>query len=117
MILSYFIKNISLIKTKLQKMPVLKKLMPHFDYHEVEQNGLMSAYNDVLPYGDQMQITINEQECFVLDQYCLLPKCPCSDVTLSLMAIDVAGKSGEELCSVEVNYRKKTMENLGRLYA
>ena len=99
-------------KNKITENASLEKIDAHFDYHEVEQNGLMSAYNDVLPYGDQMQITINEQECFVLDQYCLLPKCPCSDVTLSLMAIDVAGKSGEELCSVEANYRKKRWKTL-----
>jgi len=94
-------------KNKITENASLENIDAYFEYHEVEHNGLMSAYNDVLPYGDQIQITINEQECFVLDQYCLLPKCSCSDVTLSLVAIDIAGKNGDELCSVEVNYRKK----------
>ncbi|MDA3898292.1 MAG: SEC-C metal-binding domain-containing protein [Desulfobacteraceae bacterium] len=101
-------------KNKITENAGLEKIDAHFDYDEVEQNGLMSAYNDVLPYGDQMRIAINKQECLVLDQYCLLPKCPCSDVTLSLMAIDITGKGGDELCAVEVNYRKKqwkTVEN------
>ena len=29
-----------------------------FDYHEVEYNGLMSAYNNILPYGDEFLITM-----------------------------------------------------------
>ena len=48
----------------------------YFDYHEVEYNGLMSAYNDILPYGDQFLVTIKGEQCIIFDQYCLLPKCP-----------------------------------------
>lgn len=94
-------------KNKITENASLETIDADFDYNEVEKNGLMSAYNDVLPYGDQLHILIDEKECVVLDQYCLLPKCPCSDVTLSLMTIDKAGKSSDELCSVEVNYKKK----------
>lgn len=94
-------------KNKITENTSLEKIDAYFDYDKIEQDGLMSAYNDVLPYSDQMQITINGQVCFVLDQYCLLSKCPCSDVTLSLMATDITGKGGDELCAVEVNYRKK----------
>lgn len=88
----------------------LENIEAYFDYYEVEKNGLMSAYNDVLPYGDQIQITMDEKECLVLDQYCLLPKCPCTDVTLNVMAIDMAGMSKDELCIVDVNYRQKRWE-------
>jgi uncharacterized protein YchJ len=99
-------------KNKITEKASLENIDAYFDYHEVEQNGLMSAYNDVLPFGDQMQITFNQQACIVLDQYCLLPKCPCSDVTLSLMTIDTAGKSADELFAVEVNYKKKRWKAL-----
>jgi hypothetical protein len=34
----------------------------YFEYHEVEYDGLMSAYNDVLPYGDQLLVTIGGKE-------------------------------------------------------
>ena len=78
-----------------------------FDYHEVEYNGLMSAYNDILPYGDQFFVTINGEQCIIIDQYCLLPKCPCTDTNLDILSIDKLGKKGKEICFIELNYRKK----------
>ena len=78
-----------------------------FDYHEVEYNGLMSAYNDILPYGDQFFVTINGKQCIIFDQYCLLPKCSCTDTNLDIISIDKLGKKGKEVCFVELNYRKK----------
>ena len=79
----------------------------YFDYHEVEYNGLMSAYNDILPYGDQFLVTIKGEQCLIFDQYCLLPKCPCTDTNLDIISIDKHGKKGNGLCFVELNYRKK----------
>jgi len=78
-----------------------------FDYHEVEYNGLMSAYNDILPYGDQFSVTINGEKCIILDQYCLLPKCPCTDMNLDIISMDKPGKKGKEVCFVDLNYKKK----------
>ncbi len=79
----------------------------YFDYHEIEYNGLMSAYNDILPYGGQFFVTINGEQCIILDQYCLLPKCSCTDTNLDIISIDKLGKKGRELCFVALNYRKK----------
>lgn len=78
-----------------------------FEYNKVEYNGLMSAYNDILPYGHQLLVTIKGQQCIILDQYCLLPKCSCSDTILNVFSIDKVGKTGKELCVVSLNYRKK----------
>ena len=79
----------------------------YFDYPEVEYNGLMSAYNDILPYGDQFLVTIKGEQCIIFDQYCLLPKCPCTDTNLDIISIDEFGKKGKDFCFVELNYRKK----------
>jgi hypothetical protein len=79
----------------------------HFEYEEVEKEGLMYAYNDVLPYGDQMIVTIDGRNCIIFDQYCLLPKCSCTDTTLNIMSADTFGEAGEELCSVSLKYAKK----------
>jgi len=79
----------------------------YFDYHEVENNGLMSAYNDILPYGDQFLVTIKGEQCIIFDQYCLLPKCSCADTNLEIISIDLHGKRGKELCVVSLNYKKK----------
>jgi len=79
----------------------------YFDYHEVEYNGLMSAYNDILPYGDQLLVKIKGEQCIIFDQYCLLPKCPCSDTNLDIISFDKHEKKGKEVCCISLNYRKK----------
>jgi hypothetical protein len=80
----------------------------YFDYEEVEKEGLMYAYNDVLPYGDQMLVTIDGRNCIIFDQYCLLPKCSCTDTHLNIMLAETLGEAGEELCSVSLKYAKKS---------
>lgn len=41
-------------KNQLTEEATVDSINAHFDYEEVEYNGLMSAYNDILPYGDQL---------------------------------------------------------------
>jgi hypothetical protein len=86
---------------------ILYKCHFEYKYHEVEYNGLMSAYNDILPYGDQFLVKIKGEQCIIFDQYCLLPKCPCTDTNLDIISIDKLGKKGKELCFVALNYRNK----------
>jgi len=94
-------------KNKISEEASLDSIDAYFEYHEVEYNGLMSAYNDVLPYGNQLLLTLNEKECIIIDQYCLLPKCSCTDTILNIFSIDKVGKTGKELCVVSLDYRKK----------
>lgn len=82
----------------------------YFDYQKVEYDGLMSAYNAVLPYGDQFIVSVDGNKSIILDQYCLLPKCPCSDTIFDILSMDKFGKSGEEIFSAKLDYRKKQWE-------
>ena len=100
-------KNHFEYKNKISEKASPDTIDGYFDYHEVEDNGLMSAYNDILPYGDQFLVTIKGKQCIIFDQYCLLPKCPCTDTNLDIISIDKLGKKGKELCFVALNYRKK----------
>ena len=94
-------------KNKISEEAPLDSIDAHFDYHEIEKNGLMSAYNEVLPYGDQMLVSINGIKCIIFDQYCLLPHCSCTDTTLTIFSAAEPEKAGKELCSVTLNYREK----------
>ncbi|WP_457551472.1 YecA family protein [Desulfobacula sp.] len=78
-----------------------------FDYEAVEQEGLMYAYNDVLPYGDQMQVNINGEDYLIFDQYCLLPKCSCTDTNLDIVSVKETNGEAEKLCSLTLKYAKK----------
>ena len=94
-------------KNKITEEAKINSIEAHFEYREVEQNGLMSAYNDVLPYGDQLLATINGTKCIIFDQYCLLPKCSCTNTILSFFSTEEVHKASEELFSVNLTYRKK----------
>ncbi len=94
-------------KNKITEEAATDAIEAHFDYPEVEQNGLMYAYNDVLPFGDQLLVSINNKQYIIFDQYCLLPKCSCTDTTLTISAMEEFDKAGKELCTVTVNYRTK----------
>lgn len=94
-------------KNRLTEKATVDSLDTLFDYEEVEKNGLMSTYNDVLPYGDYLMVSINGQNCIVYDQYCLLSACPCSDAHLSVFLADEYNIPGEELYSVSVDYMRK----------
>ena len=78
-----------------------------FDYEAVERDGLMYEYNSVLPYGNQMLVNINGEDYTIFDQYCLLPKCSCTDTSLTIVSVEETNETAEELCSVTLKYGKK----------
>ena len=94
-------------KNNITEKANLDAIDAHFEYKKVEKEGLMAAYNDVLPYGDQMLVTIDGRDCIIFDQYCLLPKCSCTDTVLNIMSADKYGEAGEELGAVSLKYAKK----------
>lgn len=79
----------------------------HFDFEEIDLNGTMSVYTDVLPFGDRLLATIDGRQCVIYDQYCLQPKCPCADALLDIVYVDEVARKGKSLGAVWVNYRKK----------
>jgi len=79
-----------------------------FQYKEVEKEGVMYAYNDVLPYGDRLLMTIDGKKCIIFDQFCLRPKCACTDTILTIFSADISGKTQQELCIAAVTYAKKS---------
>lgn len=78
-----------------------------FDFDQVENEGLMTAYNDILPFGDPLHIAMDDKTCIVFDHYCVKPKCSCTDAMLAIMALSPSGKKSIELCSMWVNYKKR----------
>jgi len=94
-------------KNKMTEEATTDSIEAHFDYQEVEKDGLMSAYNDVLPYGDQLLVNINGKNCIIFDQYCLLPMCPCTDANLTVFSAGEYDDPGEELYFVTLDYRKR----------
>lgn len=79
-----------------------------FDFQEIEENGLMYFYRDVLPYGDVLIGRLKGEECLLLDQYCLKPKCSCTDATLTFVKnVEELKQTDKALLTLAVDYRKK----------
>ena len=95
------------IKNKITEETAPESIEAHFDYHEIEYEGLMYAYNDVLPYGDQFLVTIAGKECIVFDQYCILPKCSCTDAVLNFFEIQESRNKTDELIVISLDYKKR----------
>lgn len=79
-----------LYKQEITKTADINSIDIDFDYEAVEQTGFMYAYVDVLPYGRQMQFKIHDKTYMIVDQYCLQPRCPCTDVVLHVAYLEEA---------------------------
>lgn len=94
-------------KNRITESAGIDAITTEFDYADIEMNGAMIGYSDVLPYSDPLRLTVDGTPCTGFDQYCLLPKCPCSHTVLSIMTLDPSRKIQEELGTYEVDYRKR----------
>ena len=94
-------------KNEISEKADLDSIYAHFKYDEVEANGLMYSYTDVLPYGNQFYVTIKGEEHIMLDQYCLLPGCACTDAFLDVLIVNEEVKSGETICLAKFDYKRK----------
>jgi len=93
-------------KNKITEAADINEIEGYFDYDEVEQNGLMYAYNGILPYGDQILVSIKEAKYLIVDQFCLLPKCKCTDTTLDLVPAGEDAMKADSWCAFRLKYAK-----------
>lgn len=98
------------IKNRLTEEAKPDSIDAHFDFPEIERDGLRTSYLDVLPYGDRLYATLSGKKYLIIDQYCLRHKCSCTGTSLSFMFFDPVARKAEDLCHLEVGYRKKTWE-------
>jgi hypothetical protein len=95
------------LKNRLTEAAGPDEIDAHFDFEEIESNGAMSVYSDVLPFGDRLLVTIDGRQCVIYDHYCLQPKCPCANALLDIVYVDEVARKGKSIGAVWVNYRKR----------
>lgn len=79
----------------------------HFDFPAIEENGEQLAYNDILPYGDQLVFTLHGNTGQILDHFCLLPKCSCTDIAVTAILADTSSGTVMHTCSYSLDYKAK----------
>ena len=83
------------------------EIEPHFDFRDIEQNGLMIVYNEVLPFAERLFVTVADKKYSVSDQYCLRTNCSCTETYLGFVDFDETSRSGKEVCHVSSDYKKR----------
>ncbi len=81
-----------------------------FDYKAVEKEGVMYAYRDVLPFGEQFTVTIDGKKYILFDSYCLRSGCKCTDTILSMFSAEpsTSKKPRTPVCEVALTYAIKS---------
>ncbi|MDZ7721326.1 MAG: SEC-C metal-binding domain-containing protein [candidate division KSB1 bacterium] len=60
----------------------LSSLDIQYPSHEIENEGLLIAFNEVLPYWPILQIDVNDVALKIKDMYCVRSDCNCNDIHL-----------------------------------
>ncbi|WP_232364058.1 SEC-C metal-binding domain-containing protein [Desulforapulum autotrophicum] len=94
-------------KNKITETANINEIEGYFEYEEVERDGLMYAYNGVLPFGDQILVNVRGESYLIVDQFCLLPKCKCTDANLDLVPVGEDAMAADPWCSFRLTYAKK----------
>ena len=79
-----------------------------FEYEQIDNEGLLTAYKDVLPYADPLLGALKGEQFLIIDQYCLKNGCSCTSVCLEIVRIDSENtRASERVGCYFVDYRKK----------
>ena len=103
---SYYLE----IKRNLTEKAKLDEIDPHFNFRDIEKNGLMLCFNEVLPFADRLYATVADNQYSVSDQYCLQTNCSCTETYLGFIEIDEKTRSGKDVCYVSLDYKKRVLK-------
>jgi hypothetical protein len=95
------------IKNRLTEEAKPDAIGAYFDFQSIER-GVLSGYNNVLPFAEHLYATLAGKKYRIIDQYCLRSQCLCTDTNLSVIDFDESGGRGKELCCIGVDYEKKS---------
>lgn len=95
------------LKNKLTEEAKPESINAIFDYDDIDYNGLMIGYNDLLPYGDALHLKFMDKNCIIIDQYCVLPGCSCTNAFFDIYPVGKRNEAEELLCAVSFNYQEK----------
>jgi SEC-C motif len=84
---------------------------PHFNFTEVESSATMQVYNDILPFGDRLLITIDGVEHILLDQHCVRTGCDCTETYIELAPILPDGNQGEHVGTILLDYARRRWQS------
>ena len=100
---SYYLE----VKRHLTEKAKLDEIDPHFNFRDIENNGLMMCFNEVLPFADRLYVPLADKRYSVSDQFCLRTDCSCTETYLGFVDFDETTRSGKDVCYISLDYKKK----------
>jgi hypothetical protein len=83
-----------------------------FPADEIERDGTMVGYIDVLPYASHFTVELGSQTYLVADMHCVRKDCKCTVSILRYFPLDVSGSLADPTLTVSVDHRTKTWEDM-----
>ncbi len=86
-----------------------------FPFDEIEDDGLMVAYHEVLPFGETIDLGHDGELFRIDDQYCVRSGCTCSNALLAFVPIRAAGgRSRVQALSLDYAQMRWTNQRTGK---
>ncbi len=79
---------------------------------EIEQNGELVYYNEILPYEDKYFIEVSAGLIIIEDAYCLRSGCHCDRSLLSFHYFQDTKQVSSEEHVIELHYKKRQISNI-----
>jgi len=83
------------------------ELSTDFPFYEIEKESELILYEDIIPFGIQIIIKIQDKHYKIVDLYCLNTKCHCNDAHLFFYQIIENNKPVDHDLYVEYNYKNE----------
>lgn len=84
----------------------LEQLDTVFPAEEIERDGILVGYNEILPFAEPLGMQARGGKVFIIDQYCVVPGCDCKDAHLSFhIQVDKKSKPASPSFMVSMNYK------------
>ncbi len=100
-------------KSHLTETADLASIDANFPLEKIENESVLVAYSDILPFGKQLMVTVDNQKYLVFDQYCVRTNCSCTDTVLSFFPLDEGidrSHPTKEVLTYFANYKKRTWD-------
>lgn len=73
-------------KTRITETADLSTISTNFPTREIDNEGMMIEYREILPFGHQIIFPIENDQIYVLDQHCVKINCTCAIVVLAFVS-------------------------------
>ncbi len=99
---------------KAEKMEMTRRLTPEdveaeFDFDDIENNGAMIYYNEILPHAEQFTLDLEGSSYLLADAYCLRRGCRCTKVLFSVELVDIKNRTARPVGVLWIEYKPKKM--------